>query len=179
MPPRSSQPTRASSRETRPPEWFRSASQPVRRRASPPPSPRREERLLEELEPRRGVEEAEGQAPPPVRIEVIGVGEEEEILELDELQHGGGEEEEGAGGEGAEEIGPEAAVRGEALLQPVGRRLRGAEAEQGDVASRLDPEIPGPRNGAPLVDADGWREIDRLGAWECAMNMFASMEDCY
>ena len=86
---------------------------------------------------------------------MIGIGEEEEILELDELQHGGGEEEEGAGGEGAEEIegGGEAAVRGEALLQPVGRRVRGAEEEQGDVASRLNPEIPGPVDGAPLVDA--------------------------
>ena len=52
-----------------------------------------------------------------------------------------------------------------------------SKCKQGDVASRLDPEIPGPRNGAPLVDADGWREIDRLGAWECAMNMFSSMEE--
>ena len=189
MPPPGSQPSRASARETRPVQRLRyAASQPVqRRRPAPSPPPPREEpapipdpdpdlhQEAGELELEEGGAEVQQQVQErvPVRLGTVGA---EEIMELEELRHGGGEEE-GAGGEGAEEIGPEAAVRGEALLQPVGRRLRGAEAEQGDVASRLDPEIPGPRNGAPLVDADGWREIDRLGAWECAMNMFSSMEE--
>ena len=60
-----------------------------------------------------------------------------EIVELEEL--GLEEEEEEHVEEGYEVEEP---VRGEALLNPVGRRVRGAEAEQGDVASRLDPEVP-------------------------------------
>ena len=113
--------------------------------------------------------------PSPVRLEIVGIGEEDVIVELGELGHGGNvEEEEEVDGEGRE---VEVPVRDGALLHPVGRRVRGAEAEQGDVASRLDPEVPGPTDGDPLLDADGWREIDRLGAWECALNTFSSMEE--
>ena len=81
----------------------------VRRRVSPPPSPPREERPV----PQAGIrlEEAEGQVlpPAPVRLEIIGVGEEEEIVELEELVHGGVDEEV-----------PEAPILG-----PQERRVRG------------------------------------------------------
>ena len=83
-------------------------------------------------------------------------------------------------GDGPDDLDPpvqEAQRQGGAVLQVVGRRVRGAEDEQGDVASRLEPTIPGPCEGEPLVDADGWREIDRLSAWECEMNIFTSMEE--
>ena len=55
--------------------------------------------------------------------------------------------------------------------------MRGVGGEQRELADRLDPEVPGPVNGRPLLDGDGWREIDRLGAWECALNSFSSMEE--
>ena len=158
-----SQPTRTSGRATRQVDRFRfdGSSQPVGVRAvSPPPS--------------------------PVRLEIVGIGEEEAIVELEELVQGG--EEDGVAGadfleqedeEHVEEgLRVEEPVGGEALLHPVGRRVRGADAEQGDVVSRLDPVVPGPIDGNPLLDADGWREIDRLGAWDCALNTFLLWRRC-
>ena len=66
----------------------------VRRRPSPPPSPVREERPRPVVrQPGVGLDEEEGQVlpppPAPVRLEIIGIGEEEEIVELGELLHGG------------------------------------------------------------------------------------------
>ena len=52
---------------------------------SPPPSPPREERPVVP-QPGVGLEEAQEQLPIPVRLEIIGVGEEDEIVELEELQ---------------------------------------------------------------------------------------------
>ena len=109
---------------------------------------------------------------------LIEGGDEEVEVEEDEF---GNEEEVGnIEGDGPDDLDPpvqEAQRQGGAVLQVVGRRVRGAEDEQGDVASRLEPTIPGPCEGEPLVDADGWREIDRLSAWECEMNIFTSMEE--
>ena len=112
MPPplTASQPARTSGRVRRTVERFRfdAASQPIGGRAvSPPPS--------------------------PVRLEVVGIGEEEAIVELGELVH---EEDplEGEGGEG--EGGVEAAeaegggTRDEALLNLEARRVRGVGGEQ-------------------------------------------------
>ena len=181
MPAPASQPTRASARETRQPERFRHGNQQeVRRRLSPPPSPPREE-IAVVAQP--GVERVAA-----VRLEVIGVGEEEEILEIAEaLGHGGGlgeeaadEEEEEAVEAVDEELGQEGGAEGageEALLNREARRVRGVEDEQRELADRLDPEVPDPLIGPPLLDGDGWREIDRLGAWECALNTFSSMEE--
>ena len=138
-------------------------------------------------QPGVGVEEDQALLPAPVRIAVVGTGEEEQIVELEELQHGGGEEEEEAGGvEGGEEVEEAAVVeqeggadgaREEALLNREARRVRGVGGEQRELADRMDPEVPGPLIGPPLLDGDGWREIDRLGAWECALNSFSSLEE--
>ena len=134
-----SQPTRVSQRETRRPERFRGGGQPEgRRRVSPPPSPPREERPVV---PQPGIEQVA-----QVRLEIIGIGEEDEILELEELVEDGA-----AGREEAErvedgEIGVDAPILG-----PQERRVRGVAAgERGGLADRLDPEVPGPQPG-PLV----------------------------
>ena len=63
------------------------------------------------------------------------------------------------------------------LLRVGTRRIRGVEEEQVELADRLDPEVPGSLPGPPQVDGDGWTEIDRLGAWDCALNILYSMED--
>ena len=105
MPPPASQPTRASARVTRSPERLRYATQPVvRRRISPPPSPPREE-IPVVPQPRAEL---------AVRVEIIGMGEEEEIVEIHEavaVERGGGDGE----------------VRGEALLNRGARIVRGVE----------------------------------------------------
>ena len=141
-------------------------------------------------QPGARLEEAEGPVipPAPVRLEIIGIGEEEEIVELEELQHGGAEDGFGAGEraegvEGGEEVA-EAAVRGEALPQPVGRRGRGIEAEMVGLAEDrvsledwLDPEVPGPHPGPVVEDAIGWNRIDSFGVWDCMLCQFPTMAD--
>ena len=62
------------------------------------------------------------------------------------------------------------------ILVPQGRRVRGVPAgERGELADRLDPEVPGPLIGPLPLAGTGWEDIDRLGAWECALNPFLSM----
>ena len=147
----------------------------VRRRGpTPPPSPPREERPIVP-QPAIDLEEGEGQVQPPapVRLEIIGVGEEEEIVELEELVQGGVDDEV-AGGEEVEGGEEEAEAP---ILGPQERRVRGVAAgERGELADRLDPEVPGPQPGPLLRDASGWSDIDQLGAWQCALNPFTTME---
>ena len=51
-------------------------------------------------------------------------------------------------------------------------------AAMGDVAARLNPVVPGPRvQDQEEVRGDGWADIDRLGAWDCQLSIFNSMED--
>ena len=51
-------------------------------------------------------------------------------------------------------------------------------AAMGDVAARLNPVVPGPRvQVQEEVRGDGWADIDRLGAWDCQLSIFNSMED--
>ena len=141
-------------------------------------------------QPGARLEEAEGRVRPPgpVRLEIIGMGEEEEIVELEERVHEGLENEE-LGGDELEEVEDGDGVGGaevnrggqveedEVLLNLGDRRVRGIEAEQVEIGNRLNPIVPGPAEGPPLLDVDGWHEIDRLGAWDCAMNTFSSMEE--
>ena len=53
-----------------------------------------------------------------------------------------------------------------------------AAQEFGNLADRLDAQVPGPR---PLQPDDGvmggWESIDRLGAWECYLSIFTTMEE--
>ena len=42
--------------------------------------------------------------------------------------------------------------------------------------SRVRPEIPGPALDVP-ADANGWGLIDKLGAWDCMLTQFATLED--
>ena len=65
----------------------------------------------------------------------------------------------------------------EALLIRGDRAVRGVIGEQGDLAGRLHPDVPAPLIGPLNQDGDGWRDIDRLGAWECALNVFSSLEE--
>ena len=62
------------------------------------------------------------------------------------------------------------------LLGPQERRVRGVAAgERGELAGRLDPQVPGPLLGPLPPDGSGWADIDRLGAWQCALNPFLTM----
>ena len=126
-------------------------------------------------QPSVGLLEEEGQAlpPAPVRLEIIGIGEEDEIVELEELVRGGVDDTV-AGGEEVDEGGDDVA---EALiLGPQERRVRGvAPGERGELAERLDPEVPGPIQGPLVQDASRWSDIDMFGAWECVLNPFNTM----
>ena len=54
--------------------------------------------------------------------------------------------------------------------------MRGVDVgERGDLADRLDPDVPGPLIGPLLLDGSGWGDIDHLGAWDCALNPFTTM----
>ena len=56
------------------------------------------------------------------------------------------------------------------------RRVRALEpGERGDLAERLDPDVPGPCIDPPPLEGNGFNEIDKLGAWQCALNPFTSM----
>ena len=113
----------------------------------------------------------------PVGEQLLIDDVEEDVEEQEVGNEGEAENHEIEGPDHPHPLGQGAQGQGVAVLNAVGRRVRGAEEEQGDVASRLRPAIPGPCEGEPLVDADGWREIDRLSAWECEMNIFTSMEE--
>ena len=65
----------------------------------------------------------------------------------------------------------------EPLLHRGERIVRGGDGEQVELADRLAPEVPGPLEGPVVLDGDGWRTIDLLGAWDCALNIFSSLED--
>ena len=52
----------------------------------------------------------------------------------------------------------------------------GAEEEFVDIASRVDPLIPGPLKEIS-VDAEGWGCIDVLSAWECTLAPFKGIEE--
>ena len=49
--------------------------------------------------------------------------------------------------------------------------------EQGDLADWLDPVVPGPTPGPVMEDADGWSKVDTLGAWECGLCEFRTLEE--
>ena len=130
MPPSrvASQPGRTSGRVTRP--VLRYASQPASVRALSPP-------------------------PVPVRLEINGIGEEEAIIELEDLQ-------------GAEEAGAPATQRP-------------AQTEEGhdrvSLAPFIDPQLPAALPGPPPLDADGWASIDCWSAWDCAVTHHQPMEE--
>ena len=45
-----------------------------------------------------------------------------------------------------------------------------------DLSIRVDPVVPGPL-GQVRQDDDGWGEIDKLGAWDCALSPFPAIEE--
>ena len=53
-----------------------------------------------------------------------------------------------------------------------GARLR----ENKLISIRVDPVVPGPL-GQVRQDDDGWGEIDKLGAWDCALSPFPAIEE--
>ena len=58
------------------------------------------------------------------------------------------------------------------------RLVRGVEpGEKGSILNRLDPEVPAASPGPVPLDDNGWNQIDRVGAWDCVLNPFHSMED--
>ena len=55
---------------------------------------------------------------------------------------------------------------------------RGVGVDEGDIQSRLNPEVPGPvLTGEEIEDDSGWAEIDRVGAVDCALSEFSAMDD--
>ena len=53
---------------------------------------------------------------------------------------------------------------------------RHVDGEQMDLTGRFDPDVPGPLAQA-RQDDDGWAEIDKLGAWDCALSPFPAIEE--
>ena len=49
--------------------------------------------------------------------------------------------------------------------------------EQCDLAEWLDPDVPGPVDGPIVEDTDGWCMVDKLGAWECGLCEFHTLEE--
>ena len=61
---------------------------------------------------------------------------------------------------------------------PAPAASRGLVTEDGDILSRLNPVIPGPRPAQGLEeDETGFAEIDRVGAEDCAHTVFHAMEE--
>ena len=98
-----------------------------------------------------------------MRLEIIGIEEEEEIVELEELQGDGGV----AGGEVE---GGEAAVPGN---RP--QDVAGVEGERVSLEDWLDPVVPGPHPGPVEEDAIGWNRIDAFGVWDCMLCPFQAL----
>ena len=126
-----SQPARTSARVPRPVLRYE-ASQPAGVRALSPP-------------------------PVPVRLELNGIGEEEAIVELEDLQQGDGDEDTDVQeGEGE------------------------AEAEDGgrvDLRPFTNAVVPGPMQAPFPDDAEGWSQIDGWGAYDCAVSSIVPMEE--
>ena len=134
MPPllAASQPARTSGRITRPVLRYDPASQPAGIRAISPP-------------------------PAPVRLELNGIGEEEAIVELEDLDQAGEVDEEVAGG---------------------GQVGANDEEFDANIEGRCRPHIP---QGDPMArrapDSDGWSFIAKLGAYECFLTCFPSLQE--
>jgi hypothetical protein len=58
----------------------------------------------------------------------------------------------------------------------IAREVRGLVAgEEGDLRGRVNPTVTGPLPRTK-EDADGWGQIDSLGAWDCGLSRFSAME---
>ena len=49
--------------------------------------------------------------------------------------------------------------------------------EQCNLDDWLDPVVPGPGQHPPVPDIDGWSSIDSIGAWDCGLCQFRTLED--
>ena len=106
----------------------------------------------------------------PVRLQIIGIGE-EEIVELEELP----EDVRGAGGGEVEEV-----EGGEVVVAVSGNRpqhVAGVEGERVSLEDWFDPVVPGPHPGPIEEDAIGWNRIDAFGVWDCMLCQFPTMAD--
>ena len=65
------------------------------------------------------------------------------------------------------------------ILVPQGRRVRGVEGEMGELADRLNPQVPGPFIGPLPLAGTSWGDIDRLGTCERVLNPFVSMSTAH
>ena len=137
MPPpcAASQPARTSGRVRRPVLRYDPASQPAGVRAISPP-------------------------PVPVRLEINGIGEEEAIIELEDLQQANAEDEAPAMQEGEAEVDVEAENEGRVDLRPFTNAV-----------------VPGPMQAPFPEDAEGWSQIDGWGAYDCAVSSIVPMEE--
>ena len=101
-------------------------------------------------QPGIGLAEAEGQALPlaPERLEVIGIGEEEEILELEEIVQGGVEARREEA-EVVEEAGEHEIEEGGAEAEVQQDRERGHGAGRVDLTPFIKPSIPDAIQGPP------------------------------
>ena len=141
-PPAASQPARTSGRPTRPVLRYDAASQPARA-ISPPPA--------------------------PVRLEVNGVGEEDAIVELGELQQ-----------RGEEVLDPAPDVQIEPVADPVREEEVAADVDGGnriDLRPFTDASVPGPLQGPIVEDAEGWSQIDTWDAFDCSVSSIVPMEE--
>ena len=101
--------------------------------------------------------------PVPVRLELNGIGEEEAIVELEDLQQGDVDEDTAVQeGEG------EAEVEGEAEAEDGGRV---------DLRPFTNALVPGPMQAPFPDDAEGWSQIDGWGAYDCAVSSIVPMEE--
>ena len=68
-------------------------------------------------------------------------------------------------------------------IPPAGAGQVGEAARQLLEGNRIDLRpftnavVPGPVPGPPPEDAEGWSQIDMLGAWECAVSFIVPMEE--
>ena len=141
-PPAASQPARTSGRPTRPVLRYDAASQPARA-ISPPPA--------------------------PVRLEVNGVGEEDAIVELGELQQ-----------RGEEVLDPAPDVQIEPIADPIREEEVAADVDGGnriDLRPFTDASVPGPLQGPIVEDAEGWSQIDTWDAFDCSVSSIVPMEE--
>ena len=61
--------------------------------------------------------------------------------------------------------------------QPEGVAVDENRGEQGNLGDWVNPVVPGPVPGPPPEDADGWSRIDLVGAWDCALCQFRTLEE--
>ena len=98
--------------------------------------------------------------PVPVRLELNGIGEEEAIIELEDLQQANAEDEAPAMQEGEAEVDVEAENEGRVDLRPFTNAV-----------------VPGPMQAPFPEDAEGWSQIDGWGAYDCAVSSIVPMEE--